>query len=161
MALTQTRAHSAGAYPGPSREELADLAEWVTESDISKLPAAPGAIRAPTPIPQPKPVRHRVPKPYAGPTPEELGDLAVWLDVKDTHPTPRSQDSPPPASSLRAIEAELWVADMERSRPTSTKEPEFTPVPAPEASSTDPFLDQLDEIGVALRKRPAGIPYTA
>jgi len=153
MARVQSRARSTGAYPGPSREELGDLAEWVTESDLSELRSAPMAVPAPVPIAKAAPERPQAPQPYPGPTREELGDLGRWLDTGSPCSSTRGPSSFSPSTSLRGIDAELWVSDREPLVTVSDEEPKVARRPAPPPPSTDPFLEQLDEIQVALRKR--------
>jgi len=153
VALAQYRTQSAGAYPGPSREELADLAEWVTDSDFQEpyvdRKDAPGPKR-PTDV---TPVHRADLTPYDGPTREELGDLAVWLDVDLSQERNNDVPSPPATTSLRAIEAELWVSERMPAGTQSSHRPEVVPHRIPRSPSSDPFLDQLDEIQEALRKR--------
>jgi len=147
------RARSAGAYPGPSREELGDLAEWVSESEFSEAHDHPRVIPDLPPVTEAALVQRRVPKPYSGPTREELGDLAQWLDAEDSHRSVGGQGPPSPATSLRAIDAELRVPEMEAGETQSDQEPKGTCRPTPRPTSSDPFLDQLDEIQADLVKR--------
>ena len=153
MTHLQSRARSNGAYPGPSREELGDLAEWITGSESPEIPDGPRATPAPVPVAEATPVRRRSRKPYPGPTRKELGDLAQWLDAGDARGSTRNQGPSTPATSLRSIEAELWVSETGTSGTESEEEPKVTDGLSPPRPSSDSFLDQLDEIQAALRKR--------
>jgi len=153
MAHIQYRARDPGGYPGPTREELGDLAGWVTESEFAELRTGSRAAPSPTPVPEAPRVRRQDPKPYVGPTREELGDLATWLDARGSRRSANGRGSSPSAPSSREIKADLWSSEMDAIGANAVREAKATLGQALPSFSSDPFLSQLDEIQVALRKR--------
>lgn len=155
MANSPTHPGGTQAYPGPSQAELGSLADWVNPTEFSQLQAGVRPARAPATLPTARPPHRRRPERYSGPTPEELGDLAAWLAPGNSHPSAPVSD-PHVDTAIRSIEAELWVSETsaQPDRPPLSGPP--PPAVGPRRADPDPFLDQLDEIQVALRKRPRG-----
>lgn len=139
-------------YSGPCRAELGSLADWMSEAEFLQLHAGSRPSQIPSAKPALQSAHHRRPERYSGPNREELGDLAAWLDAP-TSSRPAGSPNSPPATSTRAMEAELWVSETSVRADRSASEPARAPNAVPERRVPDPFLDQLDEIEVALRKR--------
>ena len=151
MAAARSHPHPASSYPGPTRQELGSLAEWVIDSELTTVPPAPTPRARLAPVSPKMPRRAPTPKPYSGPTPEELRALGDWAPE-----APRSKESDAvsessPSTSIRGIESELWVAEMTASLPPAL--PKAGRPTKSEPLPDDPFLETLDEIELALQKR--------
>lgn len=154
MAQAHSPNSQAQQYPGPCQAELGSLADWVSPAEFSQLHS--GSRPAPAPSTEPiSPALHRRrPERYSGPTREELRGLGLNMDRPvSRHPSPHFAESHP-ATSIRALESELWVTENSAEACRSSLEWPSAPSDGPGSGVSDPFLDQLDEIEAALQKRP-------
>lgn len=153
MAQSAVLGTGSASYPGPSQAELGSLVDWVSDTDFAQLQASPRPARPPSVAPAYRPPHRRRPERYSGPTREELGDLGAWLDLPKSPPQTRGTSERYPATSIHALESEIWVSETWAGLSQGSPEPGKPMDETREPGLPDPFLDQLDEIEAALRKR--------
>lgn len=154
MAGSDVSVSNSERYPGPSRAELGSLAEWVSETEFSNLHESPRPARAPAAVPAPRPAHRRRQGRSSRPGPEAFGDPAVGQGSPESAVTSEGTVDFPAATSLRAIESELWVSEACVGAGLSPPERARLPASPAEEDARDSFLDQLEEIEEELRKRP-------